>query len=372
VRTVLPSGEFVDTYGVVDELKAKQEGVTLTSDVALSTDGILPTQSSVSAHVSVTRVEPEIYVPPMPGQPLYLASEEARDKALFFDRMCDGDEDFRFPVGLDRSNRIVFGNLEFLDGSRGAHVNISGVSGVATKTTYATFLLYGLFESQALGARRSTSKALIFNVKGEDLLFLDRPNARLTEQQRARWAALGLPAGPFGSVDFFAPCRPGTQPLPQTSSRQEGVTGFYWTLHEFCQEGYLRYLFTDADRDSGQIGDVVEVVTARLQQAARNTPFRDPDGNVEVEGSWCDDLESLVVQIERNLVGDEDDDEPHGRWMASSYRAAAPGTVRAFLRRLEAGARLVQPFIRGAGFAKPADHRIEFNEQVTVVDLHRL
>src|SRR5690606_12638495 len=41
-------------------------------------------------------------------------------------------------------------------------------------------------------------------------------------------------------------------------------------------------------------------------------------------------------------------------------------------RRLEAGARLVQPFIRGAGFGKPADHRIEFDEQVTVVDLHRL
>ena len=34
----------------------------------------------------------------------------------------------------------------------GAHVNISGVSGVATKTTYATFLLYSLFHSGALRA----------------------------------------------------------------------------------------------------------------------------------------------------------------------------------------------------------------------------
>jgi len=372
VQTTLPDGEVVDTYGVVDELRATQEGVALTSDVSLSTEGILPTQSSVAAHVSVTRIEPEIYVPPMPGQRVYLATGEAREKALFFDRMRDEEEDFRFPVGLDRSGRPVYGNLEFLDGTRGAHVNISGVSGVATKTTYATFLLYGLFESQALGARRATSKALIFNVKGEDLLFLDRPNARLTEEQRARWASLDLPVGPFGSVAFYAPCRLGDQPLPQTSSRQEGVTGFYWTLHEFCLNGYLRYLFADADRDSGQIGDLVEVVSARLATAARNTPFRDPDGDVEVEGSWCRDLDDLVQQIERNLVGDEDDDEPHGRWMASSYRAAAPGTVRAFLRRLEAGARLVQPFIRGAGFAKPADHRIEFNEQVTVVDLHRL
>ncbi|MEX2031354.1 MAG: ATP-binding protein, partial [Dehalococcoidia bacterium] len=332
----------------------------------------LPTQSAVSAHIAVTRIEPEIFVPPMPGQPVYLASGEAREKALFFDRMQDEQQDFRFPVGLDRSDRVVYGNLEFLDGARGAHVNISGVSGVATKTTYATFLLYGLFESQALGSRRATAKALIFNVKGEDLLFLDRANARLTEEQRRRWAALDLPAGPFGSVAFFAPCRPGDQPLPQTSSRQDGVTGFYWTLHEFCLNGYLRYLFADADRDSGQIGDLVEVVAARLKRAAENTPFRDPDGNVEVEGVWCDSLDDLVQQIERNLVGDEDDDEPHGRWMASAFRAAAPGTLRAFLRRLEAGARLVQPFIRGAGFGKPDAHRIRFDEQVTVVDLHRL
>ena len=59
VQTTLPDGEVVDTYGVVDELRATQEGVALTSDVSLSTEGILPTQSSVAAHVSVTRIEPD-------------------------------------------------------------------------------------------------------------------------------------------------------------------------------------------------------------------------------------------------------------------------------------------------------------------------
>jgi len=372
VQTTLPDGQVVDTYGVVDELRATQEGVALTSDVSLSTDGILPTQSSVAAHISVTRVEPEIYVPPMPGQRVYLATGEARDKALFFDQMRDEDEDFRFPVGLDRSGRPIYGNLEFLDGTRGAHVNISGVSGVATKTTYATFLLYGLFEGKALGSRRDNSKALIFNVKGEDLLFLDQENVRLTDEQRARWELLDLPAAPFESVNFYAPCSPGDQPLPQTSSRSDGVVGFYWTLHEFCLNRYLPYLFADAERDSGQIGDLVELVTARLEQAARQTAFRDPEGDVQIEDRWCRDIGELVQAIEFNLVGDEDSDEPHGRWMPSAYRAAAPGTVRAFLRRLQAGAHLVGPFLRGAGFGKPADHRIEFKEQVTVVDLHRL
>ena len=56
----------------------------------------------------------------------------------------------RFPAGLSRDGKPVYGNLEFLDGTRGAHVNISGISGVATKTTYALFLLYGLFHSSSL------------------------------------------------------------------------------------------------------------------------------------------------------------------------------------------------------------------------------
>ena len=59
------------------------------------------------------------------------------------------------------------------------------MSGVATKTSYATFILYSLFHSDALGLDAANAKALIFNVKGEDLLWLDKPNAKLTpEMQR--------------------------------------------------------------------------------------------------------------------------------------------------------------------------------------------
>ena len=49
------------------------------------------------------------------------------------------------PAGLSRDDEPVFLDVDFLDGTKGAHVNISGISGVATKTSYATFLLYSLF-----------------------------------------------------------------------------------------------------------------------------------------------------------------------------------------------------------------------------------
>ena len=52
-------------------------------------------------------------------------------------------------------------------------------------------------------------------------------------------------------------------------ARMEGVTGFYWTIREFCAEGYLRFLFADADDDRSQIGYVVGLVATQLQHAAR-------------------------------------------------------------------------------------------------------
>ena len=231
VRSPLPDGQQVDFYGVVDELRAVQEGVRFASDVALASSGVLPAETAVSAHVSVTRVEPEIFVPPRPGEAVRRAHGAERDRALFFDAMTR-----RLPVGLSRGGEPIYANLDFLDGQRGAHVNISGVSGVATKTSYAMFLLYSLFGSGVLGHETANTRALVFNVKGEDLLFLDKPNAGLPEGDRARYAELGLEAAPFPSLRLFAPAARGDVAGPQTGSRMDGVTGFYWTLREFCAE----------------------------------------------------------------------------------------------------------------------------------------
>lgn len=377
VQTTLPDGQHVDLFGVVDEVEARQEGVALTSDVALTRDGVLPAQQVTAAHVSVTRVEPEVYVPPTPGQPVALAREATRERALFFDKMRDAEEDHRFPLGVSRAPRAevaepVYGNLQFLDGTRGAHVNISGISGVATKTSYATFLLYALFHTGVLGPLKANAHALIFNVKGEDLLFLDRPNARLDDASRALYGRLGLPHRAFESVRFFGPAAPNREAVPMTGSRQEDVTGYYWTLLEFCQKGLLRYLFTESDRET-QILDLVEVVTARLRRAADSTPFGESEGNVVIEGIEVATMERLVEEVERNLVGDEGD-EGVGRWSSSASRAASPGTVRAFLRRLDAGARALSGLVRGheAG-DDPTRHRIAFEgHHLTVVDINRL
>src|SRR5215472_10624473 len=123
LRRSLPNGQTVAIYGVVDNLVARHEGARLETDVFLSEQGILPLGHSIKGHVTVTRVEPEIFVPPLPGQQVFRAVGTDREQALFFDAMRK-----RFPLGLSRDGAVVHGNFEFLDGTRGAHVNISGIS----------------------------------------------------------------------------------------------------------------------------------------------------------------------------------------------------------------------------------------------------
>ncbi|HET6954473.1 MAG TPA: ATP-binding protein [Acidimicrobiales bacterium] len=356
VDRVLPDGQPLRISGVVSQVRATHEGARLDSDVFLVADGVLPAQVSEAAQVLATRFEPEIFVPPLPGEEVRKATGVEREDALLFSQMRN-----RLPAGLSRDDEPFYLNLEFLDGTRGAHVNISGVSGVATKTTYATFLLYSLFHSGMLGAEAANTKALIFNVKGEDLLFLDHANLDLTADQPPRYARLGLPAGPFGSVAFFAPpVRDDPNASPDVAARQRDVTSFFWTIEEFCRQELLPFLFADAEDDRQQYTMVVHNVVARLRQAAEPVG----DGAVSIDGRVVRTFDDLVELIEDKVDLDGPD-----QWAG---RAIGAGTVNAFLRRLHGARAHIRHLVR-ADVARPDAHRVDFERaQVTVVDLHNL
>ena len=359
VTRVLPDGETVNLYGIVSQVRARHEGARFDSDVFLVADGILPAEVSEAAQVQLTRAAPETFVPPLPGAEVRRATGDERDAALDLQ-----DVERRLPAGLSRNDEPIHLDLDFVDGTKGAHVNISGISGVATKTSYATFLLYSLFNSGVLGAEAMHAKGLIFNVKGEDLLFLDHPNARLDPGQRQRYSALGLPAAPFSSVGVLAPPRPGdSNATPATGSRAAGVRPFFWTVADFCGQQLLPFLFADAEDERQQYTIVVQSVTAQLAQCARE--HTTPDGAVRIERTTVRDFRGLVGMIESKLL----DEDPDPRWTG---RAVGAGTVNAFIRRLNAAVRHVEHLIR-ADIGDAPDHAIDLDsQQVTVVDIHRL
>jgi DNA helicase HerA-like ATPase len=362
-RELPPSGgearEPVTIAGVVTQVRARHEGATFDSDVFAIADGTLPAQVQEAAEITTTRVDPEVYVPPAPGALVRRAGGAERDGALYFDRM-----ERRVPIGVGRDGAPLYLNAEFLDGTRGAHVSISGISGVATKTSFATWLLYSVFRSGVLGGAGETAntRALIFNVKGEDLLFLDHPNTRLDADTRSGYARLGLDAGPFPDVHVYAPPRAGDLTgTPDVASRLTGVDAFYWTIEEFCADRLLPYVFADADDDRQQYTMVVHAVAAYLHRHAEPA-----DGGVVVDGERVGSYPDLV-----DLIGDRlADEDTRAAWAGS---AVGLGTVNAFLRRLIASKRDLSRLIRG-DLPTQRRHGVNTAEsaQVTVVDLHNL
>ncbi|MFC6084843.1 ATP-binding protein [Sphaerisporangium aureirubrum] len=363
-RREVPGIGPVLVAGVVVGVEARHEGAGFDSDVFLIAEGALPAAVMESAEVRVTRLEPEVFVPPVPGAVVYRAQAEDRDQALYFDVM-----DRRIPMGLGRDGRPLYVNFDFMDGTRGAHVSISGVSGVATKTSFATFLLYSIFNSGVLDAEAANTKALIFSVKGEDLLFLDHANTRLDDAAIRAYGLLGLPARPFGSVHVFAPPRPGdVNGVPHVSARTHGVGSFYWTLREFCDQELLRYAFADADDERAQYSLLIGQVAARLQSWAETAGqsgavmIRLPDGTVT---GVCRTFADLVDVVSDQLTGDD----TRATWTGAQTPL---GTVNAFLRRLRSAVRPLSPIIRG-DLPPGRDHSISTSDaQVSIVDLHNL
>ena len=363
VDRVLPTGEKITAYGIVGQVRARHEGAKFQSDVFMISDGRLPAEVSEAAEIQLTRVVPETFVPPLPGEPVRKATDAERDVALDF-----ADVNRRLPAGLSRENEPIYLDLDFVDGTKGAHINISGISGVATKTSYATFLLYSIFNSGVLGASATNTKGLIFNVKGEDLLFLDHDNTALTPDQRARYGLLGLDPHPFTSVGIVAPPRPGDpNATPQTGARQRGVDPYFWTIAEFCEKGLLPFLFADAEDERQQYTIVVRSVTEQLRRCARNGDTS--DGAVSINGRRVRTFVELVEAIEDILIPEDPDDYVDSKW---SGRAVGGGTINAFVRRLSGSTKYMSQLIR-ADVANSANYKLDLDKnQLTVVDIHQL
>jgi hypothetical protein len=378
VRTQVPKAGEVRTYGVVTEVAAVYEGAQFESDThRIAEEGILPAAKVRSAEVAVTRVDPEIWVSPDPGEVVARATGDERDKALYVDEMGRP-----LPIGIGRDGAPVYADLDFFDGRKGGHMSISGISGVATKTSFALFFLRMLTANPAvLGEGASSLRVLVFNVKSEDLLWLDKPNRFFDDVARQRWGVLGVEPSPFPSVRFWAPPRrrSGDVLLPDTGGRQQGVEVFTWTPREFVDEDLLAFLLTDASDARNQIPFVRERVQAQLKRFAVNVVgmpgavvLRDPRAKPHEPGEEVraeagerviTDLQSLVDAV-GEFLEPEDGDEPDVAW---SGRVQA-GTVSAFMRRLHAASARLGHLVRAGD-----SHRIDRSKaSVTVVAIQSL
>ena len=206
------SGRVV--YGVVTDAFAYSDLVTPLHDVvgaegdpARAAENPTARQEIRLWTAAVLRQIPAEPLQPVPLGDVHVATDADVAQALRMDAYLGrgGAQPTAIPVGLYTSGGLeapVYLDADFLLGPEAAHLNISGVSGLATKTSAVEFLLSSIF--QHFPAHRGRVAAVCFNVKGPDLCFLDRPGT-LDDEDRRRYERLGVGAHPFERVRYYAP-----------------------------------------------------------------------------------------------------------------------------------------------------------------------
>lgn len=205
---------------------------------------------------SVSYNNKNLYTPVHNNEPVYLASENEITMALGLDKiqnplvcgslkMYEGtSEEITLPVNL---------NSKFILGPEGAHLNISGISGLASKTSYAMFLMKAVQEQYLKMPVDSEESVafVIFNVKGKDLMAIHSPNDFKDdsdgEKERVyqEYKDLGLSTEPFKKVKYFIPYSSNSSAKQSTYLPKEDI-------EEYIREGQLqkfKYSYED-DKES--------------------------------------------------------------------------------------------------------------------------
>jgi hypothetical protein len=229
---------------------------------------------------SVLRQMPEEPLQPVPIGPVFLADDADVTLALRMDAYMGTARPTGIPVGVYAAGGLespVYLDCDFLLGPEAAHLNISGVSGLATKTSAVEFLLSSIF--QTFPSHKGTVAAVCFNVKGPDLCFLDQPGA-IGERDQALYARMGLAAEPFRDVRYFAPFKPdgvNLNTLRTNEALAANTEPLVWGLREVLDYAEVVMNKDDVDAKADAFIDfLAERIVGREYQdeMLRREPFR--------------------------------------------------------------------------------------------------
>ena len=197
--------------------------------------------------------------PPPAGEKVFVACGEELEVALGFSEIRKGKR--ALPCGILPSGDVAYLDLKYILGDNGAHINISGQSGVAAKTSYATFLLWMLMnysryvKDNAFSNQLVNSRSLVFNVKGESLLFLDYWNEEWKRAQKkdseegrqfAEWQEMfrlfEVEPHPFSELEVYVPPR-NEKGSPHIHHSRPEVKAYGWDILDIVELGLLPLMF---------------------------------------------------------------------------------------------------------------------------------
>ena len=268
----------------------------------------------------VLRHVPEEPLQPVPMGAVYLAADHDVAIALRMDAYITGPTATGIPIGVYRAGGMrspVFVDADFLVGPEAAHLNISGVSGLATKTSAVEWFLQSTFAH--FPPHRGSLAAVIFNVKGPDLCFLDQPG-RIEESDREIYELLKVPATPFAHVQYFAPFTARGYALNTLRSHPDlaaSVTPLTWGLNEVLQFAEVLMNKDDVDAKADALIDFI-------RERVVGKDFEDPGFTKSHRVQSFADLDGWFREVLRKLEDSNGD----------TWRTHHAATIRKVRNRL--------------------------------------
>ena len=198
---------------------------------------------------SVLKMEPEEPIQPVAIGNVFLAEDADVEKSLRMDSYPNS----QIPVGLyvnGENQSPVYLDSNFLLGPEAAHLNVTGVSGLATKTSIIEFLLSSIFQKYT-SENNEKIATVLFNVKGYDLLFLDKPAETLSEDEKEMYNKLNMEVKAFENVKYFAPYKDdgvNLNTLRTNEHLMHNVSPLSWGLEEIFD--HVQVLLNSDDIDA--------------------------------------------------------------------------------------------------------------------------
>ncbi len=248
-----------------------------------------------------------LYTPVHNNAKVFLATADEITMALGLDKiqnplvcgslkMYEGtSEEVTLPVHL---------NSKFILGPEGAHLNISGISGLAAKTSYAMFVMKAIQDKYLDSGEMDDSVAfVIFNVKGRDLMAIDRSNDFSSddpsekERTLTEYSSLGLSTVPFKNVKYYIP-------FASNSSAKQNTYLLPCDVKSYMDYGQLqkfKYSYED-DKESlemlfADIDDPQQTMEAIISKIIDDT---DPDFGGGRVNTWTEFREKVDELSQRS------------------------------------------------------------------------
>jgi len=268
VEQVAAADQASKTYGLVTILEHRTDAPSHLSNFISSNFGDIreepntPRQGTTVAKVNVLSNNANVYMPVPNEKMVRFADARGIEEALGIDQM---DPQNRIPAGLismsNGASVVAYIDRRYVLGPESAHINISGISGLATKTSYAMFVIQSILQRAVDPTKIAV---IILNVKQADLLHIDEQGPDLPAEQKNMWEKLGLEPRPFdeGKVHYLLP-RSKDGALPNSFFPPAMYQTYAYDLESAADK--LDLLFSDVSDPSGTMESIIGDIMIGLQ-----------------------------------------------------------------------------------------------------------